>query len=141
MREELSQTRKRRLIRRLIAASRTLAGWEEALRAIAGHPAMAQHHLLLPLLVSTNQALQTRLTELGMGPECWQAPARRPSKTPIKPRSVYEFCLRACRACGRALGMAFRVAYSVADSASTRLLYASMRALEKQIWILEPDHA
>lgn len=140
MSESLSPSRKRRLIRRLTLAAQTLAGWEIALRQVAEqHPAVRPDPLV-SLLNSTLQSLQTRLAELGTP---LNLPVTSPSKLkiPSQARAIYDYCLRACRACGRALGQAFRVAYAVADAISAQLLYSSMRALEKQIWVFEPRNA
>jgi hypothetical protein len=137
MREVLSPSRKRRLIRRLTMAARTLQGWEASLHRLGEQHPGARPDLLLSLLHSTLQNLQVRLAELGAPIANQDAPSPK-LKTPIRPRAIYEYCLRACRACGRALSQAFRVAHSVADAISAQLLYNSIRALEKQIWIFEP---
>jgi hypothetical protein len=137
MREELSPSRKRRLIRRLTIAARTLCGWEASLRRLGEQHPRSRPDPLLSLFHSTLQSLHARLAELGAPVENQDAPSPR-LKTPIRPRAIYEYCLRACRACGRVLSQAFRVAHAVADGISAQLLYNSIRALEKQIWIFEP---
>jgi len=139
MRETLSPTRKRRLIRRLSLAARTLSAWEGSLRTLGERHPNVRPDPLLALLSSTIGSLRSRLAELGVNDEI--RPAAAKSKMPTRAQAIYEYCLRACRACGRALGQAFRVAYAVADAVSVRLLYTSIRALEKQLWIFEPQTA
>jgi hypothetical protein len=140
MRETLSPSRKRRLIRRLASAVRTLTAWETSLRRLGQQHPRALPDPLLALLDSTIRALQVRLAELGATVETQNLPLAK-VKMPVRPRAIYDYCVRACRACGRALGQAFRVAHSVADAISAQLLYRSIRALEKQIWVFEPRNA
>ena len=139
MREVLSPSRKRRLIRRLMIAARTLSAWEASLQRLGEQHPRARPDPLLSLLHSTLHSLQMRLAELGAPVESQDAPSAK-LKTPIRPQAIYEYCLRACRACGRVLSQAFRVAHAVADAISAQLLYNSIRALEKQIWVFEPRH-
>lgn len=140
MREALSPTRKRRLIRRLILAARTLIAWELSLRTLGERHPTVRPDPLLALLTATIRSLQARLSELGVTEEITPAVAAK-AKMPKRTQAIYEYCLRACRACGRALSQAFRVAHAVADAVSVQLLYNSIRALEKQLWIFEPRSA
>lgn len=140
MRETLSPSRKRRLIRRLTLAARTLTAWETSLRRLGEQHPEARPDPLVALLSSTLHHLRARLLELGAPLAAQDSPPQK-LKMPTRTQAVYEYCLRACRACGRALGQAFRVAHAVADAVSVQLLYNSIRALEKQLWIFEPRRA
>lgn len=148
----LSAVRRRRLIRQLQAAREALAVWDDSLRLAAGRFAPAGDSspldatALLQMLSDARTAVDSRLRELG---EELLAPAAIPRSTPrvklqpaaspraaeLQPRRV---CVNACRACGQALGAAFRAAQRVADPASARVLYPPLRALEKQMWLLDP---
>ncbi|HYD85307.1 MAG TPA: hypothetical protein VEA63_14675, partial [Opitutus sp.] len=68
------------------------------------------------------------------------ASKRAASRTP-QIMEASRVCANACRACGRALGTAFREAQAAADAAAAKILYGSLRALEKQMWVLDPRQA
>jgi len=65
------------------------------------------------------------------GPRALESASRRSARMGVK----------ACRGCGRALVRAFQEAQRAADSATANLLYGSMRAVEKQLWVVDPLHA
>lgn len=149
----LSAVRRRRLVRQLQAAREALAAWDDSLRLAAGHFAPAGDStpvdatVLLRMIADARAALDSRLRELGaefLAPAPSAALPRSTSRVKIRartsPRSPEprRVCVNACRACGRALGTAFRAAQRVADPASARVLYPPLRALEKQMWLLDP---
>lgn len=149
----LSAVRRRRLVRQLQAAREALAAWDDSLRLAAGRFAPAGDStpvdatVLLQMLADARAALDSRLRELGaefLGPAPSAATPRGTSRVKIRARTSprtpepRRVCVNACRACGRALGAAFRAAQRVADPASARVLYPPLRALEKQMWLLDP---
>ena len=101
--------------------------------------------VLLAIVAEAQQSLNRRLVELGaqeLDRETSRiddgANDRSLSRDASSLESSLRVCVDACRACGRSLGAAFREAQSVADAASARILYGSIRALEKQLWVLDP---
>jgi hypothetical protein len=154
MASSLFPRRRRRLIRRLQAARQSLAAWDSSLRNTllfteSTGDAPAQAETMLALVADARHAVDRRLAELGVAADELARPAQefaRSKTTPRPPRdadpamSAYRVCVNACHACGRALGAAFREAQAVADAASARILYGSLRAFEKQIWVLDPGY-
>jgi hypothetical protein len=146
----LSSRKRLRLIRQLQAAHDSLQLWEESLRTAAlqspthgGEP--SQTAVLLAIVDEAKQGVDRRLAELGVSPnQLSGVPSRRSVKVARpagRAASSLRVCVSACRACGRALGAAFREAQAVADAASARILYGSIRDLEKQLWVLDPYQA
>jgi hypothetical protein len=142
--------RQLRVIRRLQAAYASLNAWDESLRVLAVQtPASASNQpsqvaVLLAIVSEAKRGLEHRLTELGACavPGDLKGVVSHPKKRPSSAAaSTLSVCVKACRACGRALGSAFREAQSVADAASARILYFSIRDLEKQLWVLDPRQA
>ena len=154
MASPLFPRRRRRLIRRLQAARQSLAVWDSSLRSTilltdSTGDAPGQAEMMLTLVADAQRAVDRRLAELGVTADALASSARefaRSKTTPRPPRdadpamSAYRVCVNACHACGRALGAAFREAQAVADAASASILYGSLRAFEKQIWVLDPGH-
>lgn len=154
MASPLSPRRRRRLISRLQTARQSLASWDYSLRSTflltdSTGDAPAQAEMMLTLVVDARRAVDRRLAELGVSTtELAETENQfaRSKTTPRPPRdadpamSAYRVCVNACHACGRALGAAFREAQAVADAASARILYGSLRAFEKQIWVLDPSY-
>ncbi len=144
----LSLSRRNRLIRHLTRAERTLADWavslDQAGPTEAVDPASAANIRAMMLLVSeARESVRRRLAELNVTlPAREQSELRkglvRAARFYLRRRSLAGLCLRACRCCGRAVGLAYRVASAVADSATERVLYGSLRAFEKQLWVLDP---
>lgn len=151
-----SSRRHARLVRQLRVAHDSLAEWEGSLRALAAQPAPGSPHDAVELLSIVNEAklgLSQLLTQMGAnataaGPAATAAfttppvvslPDRgaRATRSGEAPAGIY---VKACRACGRALGTAFREAQAAADAAAAKILYGSLRALEKQMWVLDPRH-
>jgi hypothetical protein len=103
---------------------------------------------LLAIVNEATQGINRRLAELGAGDTAQPVDFAKETSHPVpSPRARVDaassgsVCVSACRACGRALGAAFREAQSVADAASARILYGPIRALEKQLWVLDPCQA
>ncbi|HWL15737.1 MAG TPA: hypothetical protein VNR00_09040 [Opitutus sp.] len=136
---ELSPRRRARLIRRLRSTRAALAEWSDSLQSLtAEHTHVpSETRSLLALLDETKAHLDLRLQQLGDAAAV-EAGVRTRRKVTT---STAGFCLRACRACGKALGAAFRDAQAVADAATARILYGSLRAIEKQLWLLDPLRA
>lgn len=143
-----STRRPARLVRRLRAAQASLAEWEDSLRALAVGPAPDSPHSAAELLSIVNQAklaLNQLLAEVDADvaaeaaapANSAAAAAKRPTRTSSL-GDASRVCVKACRACGRALGAAFGEAQRAADAAAANILYGSLRALEKQIWMLDP---
>jgi DNA-binding ferritin-like protein len=91
------------------------------------------------LVAEVREAVARRLEELAESPAPATA-ALSPANhsRPARHRSTAGLCVRACRCCGRALGAAFKAAEKTADLATARILYAGLRAFEKQLWVLDP---
>jgi hypothetical protein len=140
------------LVRQLLTARDALQAWDKSLRTIAIQSAgvsptspPSQTAVLLAIVSEARQGVDRRLAELGIN-ETEHSPVhvknsamKRRSRSAAE--SSLELCINACRACGRALGSAFREAQKVADNASARILYGSIRDLEKQLWVLDPHQA
>lgn len=104
--------------------------------------------VLLAIISQTQSQLDARLHELGAAHQVEAPPAPKILKSSrTRHRSVtqasvmIEVCVKACRGLGRSLCEAFREAQIVADAASARMLYASLREIEKQLWLLDPRRA
>lgn len=147
-----SQKRRLRLIRQLEAARQSLHVWDASLRtaierAPVGHASVpSDAAVLLAIVNEAMQGINRRLAELGIeenmhGVDFTKEAKKSPASAPSESASSINLCVSACRACGRALGAAFREAQSVADAASARILYGPIRALEKQLWVLDPYQA
>jgi hypothetical protein len=149
-----SQKRRLRLIRQLQAAHELLRAWDTSLRAASVSApgsisnGLSEAAVLLAIVNEAREGLNRRLIELGVGDFIPPVDSpkegvqmARPPRVPVEPISLVSVCVNACRACGRALGAAFREAQTVADAASARILYGSIRALEKQLWVLDPCQA
>ena len=148
-----AQQQRLRLIRQLQAARDSLHAWDASLRAIAIHSPSSspnahpsQTAVLLAIVNDAKQGVDRRLGELGVSAtDSLPCVLEKSPETRRLPRSAAEsslnLCIKACRMCGRALGSAFREAQKVADSASARILYGSIRDLEKQLWVLDPHQA
>jgi hypothetical protein len=112
--------------------------------AVSAGFAPADLTALLKLLESARRDLDRRLIELGEAEPSSQAilafalADTAPPAPDAEAVSVANLYANACRACGRALGAAFREAQAVADAASASVLYAPLRALEKQMWFFDP---
>lgn len=97
---------------------------------------------VLRLLIGAYRAVCQRLHALGATDKSAR-PARRAtvanetSSTSLA-RSSLSYCIAACRTCGRKLGAAFREALAAADRATANILYDLLRALERQLWVLDP---
>ena len=149
MTSKKSQKRRLRLIRQLQAAHKSLHTWDASLRAAAVQApdrpvnGRSEAAVLLAIVNEAKQGVNRRLTELGADaatqPADFLKEAAEAAQAPRSPSS--NVCVSACRACGRALSAAFREAQSVADAASARILYGPIRALEKQLWVLDPYQA
>jgi len=149
-----SQKRQQRLIRQLQSASQSLEQWETALTVAAVQSVVAPSKdpspsaLLLAIVNQAKLGITVRLTEMGVsgasrtnGLSKVRVHKRRTAKVSGTSFPSLNDCIEACRACGRVLGEAFREAQKVADAASARILYGSIRALEKQLWLLDPRQA
>lgn len=149
MRPTVSSRRRARLIRQLRAAHDSLAEWDASLRAAKSHPAPGSPHdaaELLAIVADAKAGLNRLLAEMGAeaagAADAVAAGAPRAKKS-VRRRmpeiaEASRLSVNAARACGRVLGAAFREAQAVADAAAARLLYGSLRALEKQLWVLDP---
>lgn len=102
---------------------------------------------LLALLRQTKRSIDQRLAELGVtefgekAPAGLSAPRGNSAKVPAavaETQPLEGLGVRACRACGQALGAAFREAQAVADAATAGILYRPLRAIERQLWVLDP---
>lgn len=147
-----SQKRRLRLIRQLETARQSLQVWDTSLRtaierAPVGRPSVPSDAAVLLAIVSeAMQGINRRLAELGVNDSRHAVDSPKESKkpstsAPTEATPSLNLCVSACRACGRALSAAFREAQSVADAASARVLYGPIRALEKQLWVLDPSQA
>lgn len=155
MPHSISPRRRARLVRQLRVAHDSLALWEGSLRVVASRPAPGSPHNAAELLAIVNDAKQGLSQLLAqMGAEAaLVAPPAESAAAAIAPGSkrrrervpdlaeASQVCVNACRACGRAVGAAFREAQGVADAATAKSLYGSVRAFEKQIWVLDPRNA
>lgn len=150
----LSPTRRRRLVGQLRRAQRTLDTWMNSLTGsiflgkTASDVVPPADRSVIQLMHDVRTAVHRRLAEL----EAEQSGTPLPhgevrskhagvAKRTERHRSMMRLYLRACRCCGKALGVAFKVAAAVADVVSVRLLYAAVRAFEKQLWLLDPRMA
>lgn len=151
MTTQTSQRKRLRLIRQLHAAHQALEAWDASIRAAAVQAPLSPSSapspaaVLLAIVNEARQDLQQRLTELGGANINQSGVARRgaalkPSRSVATKQgiSLAGVCVKACRACGRSLSAAFREAQMVADAASAKILYGPIRALEKQLWVLDP---
>lgn len=149
-----SSRRRARLVRQLRSAHDSLAQWEESLRAVATRPAAGSPHDAAELLGIVNEAklgLSQLLEQMGAdatlispaasATEAIATMRKRPRERGSDLAEASRVCVNACRSCGRALGAAFREAQKAADAASAKILYGSVRAFEKQIWVLDPRQA
>lgn len=151
MRSIVSARRRARLIRQLRAAHDALAAWDASLRALTSRPAAGSPHdlsELLSIVADAKAGLTRLLAQMGAETACpatgLPAVARGTKTVRSRPRELAEapgMNVQAARACGRALGDAFREAQGAADAAAASLLYGSLRALEKQLWVLDPRQA
>jgi hypothetical protein len=129
------------LIRQLRAARDSLCAWDSSLRQAVSGPgrlAPAEAAALLAVFEDAKRDLNRRLAELGEVAEPAAVAAPVAITVPAKPAAERLALSAACRACGRALGTAFREAQAVADAATARIVYGPLRALEKQLWFLDP---
>ena len=150
----LSEKRRTRLVRQLRAAQLSLRAWDASIRATAvngsqmsaSEPSAAA--VLLAIINQTQSQLDARLYELGVAHQA-EAPvtpkilksSRTQHRSVTQASLLIEVCVEACRGLGRSLCAAFREAQIVADAASARMLYASLREIEKQLWVLDPRRA
>ncbi len=152
MRPAVPSRRRARLIRQLRAAHDSLAEWDASLRALESRPAPGSPHdpaELIAIVADAKDGLNRLLAQMGAeaaeeaGASVRAAARPRSGRKSVRPRipqiaEASRMSVNAARACGRALGAAFREAQAAADAAATRLLYSSLRALEKQLWVLDP---
>lgn len=143
-------TRQRsRMIRRLRMTREALGVWEESLRRAGAQAATDRSRdaqQVLALVDETQRSLAKLLAQMGEGSGGDEV--RLASMGTMPPRAARgakhakmplpRVCLGAVRACGRAVGTAFRDAQAAADAATAGMLYGSLRAFEKQIWMLDP---
>jgi hypothetical protein len=140
----------RRVLRQLRSAQHSLEQWSKRIRvsAVQGPAASSgktsPHAMLLAVVELAKAKVDQRLNELhGCDPVRPHLAERtevcpRPSR---KQRSTLDVCLDACRACGRSLGAAFREAQAAADAVSAKILYVTLRELERLLWVLNPNQA
>lgn len=140
------------MIRQLLATHVQLGAWEESLRAdlAGGTPHRAHTERLILLLVEARAGIVRRLAEL----DCTdlekldsRAPfaVRTPAGSGASARTIdqaskrsLKMCIKACRASGRALVRAFREAQRATDMGTANMLYGPLRAVEKQLWMIDP---
>jgi len=100
--------------------------------------------MLLAVVELAKAKVDQRLNELhgcdGVRPHLAERAEVRP-RLSRKQRSTLDVCLDACRACGRSLGAAFREAQAAADAVSAKILYVTLRELERLLWVLNPNQA
>lgn len=116
----------------------------------AGTPHRAHTERLISLLGEARAGIVRRLAELDYADLAKldsRAPfeVRMPAGAGASPRTIdqaskrsLKMCIKACRASGRALVRAFREAQRATDIGTANVLYGPLRAVEKQLWMIDP---